>query len=222
MQNQLINKTATPIDPIKDTWELRKSTGKWFIVLPFDFSSLSIQEVNDWYINTITKMLDAFSQLARVWQVCFHSSYKSEIKGVVLEWQPENSYEEYIENVLQRIKEYPAPIEEAAMQVDLFVFVRTQESPNKPIRAWVRSPSELLIDGGLEYGEPDLGFSVAHTLFRPSSFYGIDNSELYSLNQPLLENALRSLAERFGSISEVEGLPRIYEYGFLPYEDKDK
>jgi hypothetical protein len=139
---------------------------------------------------------------------------------VVLEWQPGNSYEEYIEQVLKAIREYPAAIEEVAMQVDLFVYVRTQESPNLPVQALVRGLGELLICGGLEYGEPDFCFSVDHTLFYPFSYHNsANNSELYSLNQPLLENALRRWEERFGSISEVEGLQGIYEYGFKQEEE---
>ena len=220
MQNQPINKTAAPIAPLNDTWAGKKSAGSWCIVLPFDFTSLSIPEVNAWYINSTMETLDAFFELARVWEVSFGPSNESNIKGVVLEWQPGNSYEEYIERVLKAIREYPAAIEELAMQVDLLVFVRTEESPKEPIRAWVRNLGELLIRGGPEYGEPDLSFFVHHTLFYPFSYHNsADNSELYSLNQPLLENALRRWEERFGSISEVEGLKGIYEYGFKPEEE---
>ena len=140
---------------------------------------------------------------------------------MVLEWKPGDSYGEYIEKVLKAIQEYPAAIEELEMKVDLFVFVRTQASPNQPIQAWVRNLGVLVIRGGLEYGEPYLYFDMDHTLFCPSSFYGEDNSELYGLNQPLLENALRRWEDSLGSICEVEGLPGIYEYGFKPEEEWD-
>ncbi|WP_138504658.1 hypothetical protein [Nostoc sp. PA-18-2419] len=198
MHNQSIDKIADPIVPLYDTWGGKKSAGRWCIVLPFDFTSLSTQFV----------------------KVFFSPSSESDIKGVVLEWQPRNSYEEYIEHVLKAIREYPAAIEELAMQVELLVFVRTEESPHQPIRAWVRFLGELLICGGLEYGEPDFCFSVDHTLFYPFSYHnGANNSELYLVNQPLLENALRRWEERFGSISEVEGLKGIFEYGFKPKEE---
>ncbi|WP_254010755.1 hypothetical protein [Limnofasciculus baicalensis] len=42
----------------------------------------------------------------------------------------------------------------------------------------------------------------------------IDN-ELQLLNQPLLEKALKRWEEYFGSITEVDGIPGIYKYGFL-------
>lgn len=219
MHNQSIDKTVPPIEPLNDTWGGKKSAGSWSIDPPFDFTNLSIQLVNAWYIDSTIGTIDAFDELARVWKVAFGPSSESDIKGVVLEWQPGNSYEEYIEHVLKAIREYPAAIEELVMRVDLLVFVRTEESPHQPIPAWVRYLGEFVIRGGPEYGEPYLYFSVHHTLFYPFSYpLGANNSELYSLNQPLLENALRRWEERFGSISEVEGLKGIYEYGFLPEE----
>ncbi|MHC5823413.1 MAG: hypothetical protein ACYT04_48175, partial [Nostoc sp.] len=209
-----------PIAPLYDTWAGKKSAGSWSIDPPFDFTSLSIQSVNAWYIDSTIGTIDAFDELARVWEVVFGPSNESDIKGVVLEWQPGNSHEEYIEQVLKAIGEYPDAIEELVMQVDLLVFVRTEESPHQPIRAWVRYLGEFVIRGGPEYGEPYLYFSVHHTLFYPFSYQNsADNSELFSLNQPLLENALRRLEERLGSISEVEGLKGIYEYGFKPKEE---
>ena len=43
------------------------------------------------------------------------------------------------------------------------------------------------------------------------------HKQLYLLNKPLLKNTLRNLKKEIGEIDEVEGIERIYEYGFLPY-----
>ncbi|MEH2243027.1 hypothetical protein [Nostoc sp.] len=220
MPNQLIDKTAAIVIPLLDTWAGKKSAGSWGVTPPFDFTSLSIQSVNAWHINnSMMGTLDAFDELARVWSVYFSSSPFSEIKGVTLEWPPENSYEEYLENVSKAMREHCAAIERLEMEVDLFVYIRTPESPDKPTRSWVRNLGRFVMWGGPEDGEPYFSFSMHHTLFYPFSYHNsADNSELYSLNQPLLENALRRWEKRFGSISEVEGLQGIYEYGFLPEE----
>jgi hypothetical protein len=223
MQDQSINKALDPVTPLYDTWGGKKYAGSWMIELSFNFTPLSTLEINSWYINTMTQKLETFSELARVWKVSFSSSSESETRGVVLEWQSGTSYEEYLINILEGIKAYPAAIEELAMQIDLNVFVRTQKSPSKPIREWVRHLGELYIRGGLEFGDPYLSFSMNHTLFYPFSYIdGKDNEELFLLNQPLLENALRRWEEQFGEISEVEGLPGIYKYGFLPDKEWDK
>lgn len=217
----MVNQTAVPIEPLFDTWGIRKYSGAWVIEPPIDFTSLSVREVNTWYIDTMMGMLAAFSELARVWKVFFSPSNESEVDGIVLRWQPENPYEDYIKIIIDAIQKYPTAVEELRMQVDLLVFVRTEESPNQPIPGWVRELGELVIRGGPEFGEPYLCFSIEHTLFRAFSYYGKDNRELFSLNQPLLENALRRLEKCFGEICEVEGLPGIYEYGFLPDEEGD-
>ena len=60
-------------------------------------------------------------------------------------------------------------------------------------------------------------FSMNHTLFYSFSYQGgVDNTELFELNQPLLEKALRNWEQKFNSSIDVEGLPGIYKYGFLP------
>lgn len=60
MHNQSINKIAAPIEPLYDTWAGKKSAGSWCIDPPIDFTNLSTQEVNAWYINSTIETLDAF------------------------------------------------------------------------------------------------------------------------------------------------------------------
>lgn len=219
MQHQPIDKTLAPIKPLLDTWGWKQETGSWCIAPCLDLSCFSTQEFNAWFATTIVKTLDAFSELARAWRVFFGTIYRDDVEGVKLEWELGDSHENYIETVLKAIRDYPAPIFELALEVDLFVFVRTQESPKLPIRAWVRLPrNEIFIVGAAGGREPYLCFETGYTLFRSLSRDYEDNTQLYSLNQPLLENALRRWEEHFGSICEVDGIEGIYEYGFLPEE----
>lgn len=95
-----------------------------------------------------------------------------------LEWKPETSYENYIETILQAVREYPVPLDTLNIEVELFVYVRTQESPERPIRAWVRLPrNEFIILGGPENQQPYLRFETGYTLFRPLSKDYEDNSQ---------------------------------------------
>lgn len=57
---------------------------------------------------------------------------------------------------------------------------------------------------------------MEHTLFCPYSYSGEDNRELYALNQPLLKEALRNWEKEFDVEIEVDGLPGIYKYRYLP------
>jgi hypothetical protein len=137
-----------------------------------------------------------------------------------------------MKNILRKfvkaIRDYPVDFVYMTVIVDLYVFVRTPESPDKPIREWISNNNSakftfsLECSDKLEDRQPFIDFSVGHTLFSPySNLYEEDNQELFSLNQPLLENALRTWEKNLGlgEISELEGLPGIYKYGFMPEEE---
>lgn len=217
MQN--LNMTQLLIEPIQDTWEIRGDIAAWYINLKLEFASLSTKEINSWYAETFAKILEALTSFARVWQVSFKSNTKSKTTETSLKWASGVEYRNYIEGIIETIQRFPDAIEQLEINFDLSVFVRTKDSPNKPIRAWVRSLANLTIRAGKEYekyADPVIYIDMDHTLFCPSSMYEEDNGELYSLNQPLLEKALRCWEERIGTINEFDGLEGIYEYGFLP------
>lgn len=214
--------TQLSIEPIQDTWDMRGDTAAWYINFQFIFASLSVQEINTWYAKSFSKNLESFATFGRVWQVSFRSSTKSKAQETTLKWELKTEYDNYIQNVIENIIKFPDALEQLKIKFDLSVFVRTEQSPNKPIRAWVRNLIDLTICGGKEYekyAEPVVYIDMNHTLFCSSSIYGEDNKELYCLNQPLLEKALRNWEQRFGTINEFDGLEGIYKYGFLP-EDK--
>lgn len=211
-------KSLDLVKPLVNTWNGVQDAADWIIEFSQDFTSLSTSEVNQWYVDSLTKTLDAFSGLIIIWQVYIVPDVESEIKGKVLEWQEEeNSYQNYINTVINDIKICSFPIEHLEMQIDLQVFVNTTESTTEPILSRVRLYDELLIYGGLDDNMPYLYLSIDNTLFCQSSYPDDeDNSKLYFLNQPLLEKALRNWEEKFNAEIEPEGLPGIYKYGFLP------
>jgi hypothetical protein len=233
----MVNSTCSNIslaDPIKDTWIWNQDTGSWSISLPYNINHLSTQESNEWYATILSKTLDAFYDLARVWRVHFGPVENKVAYIVDFRWQQEDPYKEYISKVLKIIRDYPTKIFEIGLDVELFVYVHTQESPEKPVQEWVRlQHNEFFIHGGLSY----LHFDIGYTLFGPGNrdygpltgpypepdedfIYSLDDNKLQLLNQPLLEKALKQWEECIGHpISEVEGIPGIYKYGFIvePY-----
>lgn len=213
---QSIDKTAKPIEPLYDTWSFRSAGDNYWWINPPPFKSNSTAEINSWFATTAKNTLDAFFELARVWKVYIAPNYQSEIGGMVLEWKPGESYENYVENAIHAIREFPASISEVELQVDMFVYVRTQSSPNQPVRGWVRYLGDFSITDLMdcEYG---LSFGVHHSLFCSDSHEG-DNRELYYLNQPFVSYAFKQWQEKCGAINETQG-QWTYEYGFLPSED---
>jgi hypothetical protein len=215
------------VEPLIDTWAVTKRGGDWSISPSSDLSHTSIEERNVWYAEAMMSTIKAFSSLARVYIVSFEPvSKESEIKSRTLKWDLDEPYENYLEKTYDAVKSYPIDIYILYVRVDLFVYVRTEESPNKPIRAWVRecgdhsytmADIQISIEHLMNY-EPFLSFEMKHTLLYPDSWKGqIDNTELFELNRPFLEEALTNWEQAFTAEIETDGLPQIYKYGFLPY-----
>ena len=76
----------------------------------------------------------------------------------------------------------------------------------------------MIINLSVEDEEAGILFCMNHTLFYPFSYpTGEDNKELFEINRPLLEEALKNWEQKFDAEIKAEGLPGIYQYGFLPY-----
>jgi hypothetical protein len=163
-------------------------------------------------------LVDAFSELIRIWKVGLIPSPESIDDVVVIDWQLEESYQEYLEKVNKQIEYYPSTIEEMELKIDLQVFVETSDYLDRnPDFGWIRYGDEIIIRA--EDGNPYLYLSLKHTLFAPFTLeLEKDNKELHFLNQPLLEKSLKSWEENFSSISEYDGSPKVYKYGFKPDE----
>ena len=204
--NRAIDRGFLPIEPIRDTWEIRGDVATWYINFKAGFATLSTQEINAWYAKSFFKILDSFALFARLWQVRFRSNAKSKTDEQTMKWESGIEYEKYIDMILESIKNFPDAIEQLELNLDLYVFVRTEESPDKPIQSWVRHMGNMAIRAGKEsekYAEPVVYMDIDHTLFCPSSMCEVDNSDSYNLNQPLLEKALRNWEQKFGIINEI-------------------
>jgi hypothetical protein len=207
------DRDAATAEPRLDTWRWQKYAGAWCITpLPGPMSSAS--ETNAWFATTLTATLDAFDAFARARRVQFGTLVRDEVAPVDAEWRPDERYDQFVGRALEMIRTYPAPIYSLRVALDLCVHVRTDVSPNVPVRAWVKDLGGLALWGSTNDSEPYVCFEIAHTLFRPVSVEGDDNTELHALNQPLLERGLRRWEERLGSIGDVEGLGGIFRYGF--------
>lgn len=220
-QNKVITK------PLLNTWDYKKYAGDWDIQLTSEFISSSKEQQKASYIKAIEMALDTFSNFARAYEISIISvpDSKSQLGRVLIEWQLEEEYKKYIERTSEKIKDYPDKIYEIEIKVDLNVFVYTEEHADKPTRSWVRcldkslEMGEISIDIPIENDDPSMRFCLAHTLFYPFSYQNNeDNTELFDLNQPLLEKAFKNWEQKFDSEIEADGLPGVYRYGYLPQD----
>ncbi len=210
-------KTLRLVKPLINTWNGLQDAADWIIEFSQDFASLSTSEVNKWYVDSLLKTIDAFSSLIVIWQIYIVPN-DLETEGKVIKWEEkDNSYQDYINFVINEIKNCNFLIESLEIKIDLQVYVNTAESTTEPTLSRIRLQDEFLIYSGLDDNMPYLYLSIDHTLFCQSSYPDDeDNSKLYFLNQPLLEQALKNWEEKFDAKIESEGLPGIYQYGFKP------
>jgi hypothetical protein len=205
---------SPPGEPLYDTWGGTKYLNRWCVDSPRTFTSFEAREVNEWFATTLRATLEAFSLFARPWWIEFTTIFVEGVGPVALERGPDQSDSDFLEAALQAIRQYEAPIYSLDVEVDLWVYVRTEESPEQPVRTWIRSGSQFTFYGGAENPQPSVCLLVEHSLFAPSNSYGWSNQELHALNQPLLEQALRRWEQQLSPITEVEGGDGIYQYGF--------
>ena len=215
-----IDRNLSIAKPLYDTWGNKKSAGYWGLDGNIEWRDFSAQEINVWFAESLMKTFEAFSSLARINSILLRNGEepRGDI-GYTSELKSHNSYEKYIQSIIQAIKTYPIYIEEIEIEVDMFVFVRTNTSPEKLVLSWVNNLGDMSINIDQEDKGAYLWLSMEHTLFYPYSYIGNqDNCELFELNQPLLEEALKNWEKKFNSSIDVEGLPGIYKYGFLPMD----
>lgn len=208
------------IIPIKDTWETRRYKDiTWFIEPNFDFSSISSQDVNSWFADSLIRTLDAFSTFVRIERATFGTDYTQpdSFKPISLEWNHKLSQEEYVKSVVSSIQNYQAPIYELTLNAEILVYVRTQESPTTPVLGWVKDLVEFDFYGGSEYGNPSITLKLNTTLFCPDDDYDEiqSNKELHELNHPQLSASLCLWEEAFCAELIPDGPGKMYKYGFL-------
>lgn len=215
--------------PLLTTWGYQQDVGKWDVEFSIDFISRSVEEQKNSCKEIILKTLDAFKTLARVNRFAIFPSpeLKPKLDVLFIKWEQKEDYEDYIKRFIKTLLTYPVEIYEIEILVDLNVFVYIEKSPNIPVRSWIRciEPSTQMgrfsIYNWIEE-EAGMIFAIEHTLFYPFSYQGEDNDELFKLNQPLLEEALKNWENQFNAEIEADGLPGIYKYGFLPYSEWNK
>ncbi|MEL6461349.1 MAG: hypothetical protein AAFQ91_24480 [Cyanobacteria bacterium J06621_15] len=216
------------IEPLLSTWGYKQDAGDWDIQLPAAFVCSSSKEQKKAYCTAITITLDAFSSLIKAYKISILSMSNSGCKGntVIFEHQHTEDYEDYIARVFKAIDNYSNEIYEIEIKFDLHAYIYTKENYDKPILSWVRyveksiAIGEFNISISTEDDEPYIGFRIEHTLFYPSSLQNNneDNTELFELNQPLLEKALKNWEKKFNSEIEADGLTGVYKYGYLPQD----
>ncbi|OLT00518.1 hypothetical protein BJF90_34990 [Pseudonocardia sp. CNS-004] len=165
----------------------------------------------------VAGLLDDFTPLARA-----RTAMALTADGPThLTWHPDETYAQFRARLLGAIAAHPLPLVAVQFGLDVQVWVRTTDSPDRPELAWLSYPGiELGLHRLAKEDRAWVEFSLDNTLFSAFTYPDMDPNPLYPLNQPLLEVALRRLSARSTDPLDREGeLPGTYEFGFSSDRD---
>lgn len=197
-------------DFLADSRDRGHVVGTWGFHSNMNFTRMRPEETNVWFFEQMFNFLRAFFGLVlpdSMELITYNATQRIERKGL-----DQMTFLDELMLIMKKLKE---PLWTARLNLSLIGFLRTSEDPDKPIRIQIQEPTSLIIWGG-----PDetgfQNFSIGYTLFSSVILPGQDNA-IWSMNQPLLEKALRKWEMQTGRMIEVVnssgGLP-VQRYGF--------
>lgn len=197
-------------DFLEERREQGQIVGAWGFHSNMNFTRLSSEETNVWFFEQVFNFLRAFFGLVlpdSVEVITYNATQRIERKGL-----DQMTFLDELMLILKRLKE---PIWTCRLGLNLIGFLRTSEDPEHPVRLQIQEPTSFIIWGG-----PDetgfQSFSIGYTLFSDVVLEG-EETELWSMNQPLLEKALRKWEEQSGheiEVVESNGNLPVHKYGF--------
>lgn len=184
--------------------------GTWGFHSNLDFSQMSAEETNVWFFEQVFYFLRSFFGLVMpdsLEVITYNATQHIEKKGM--------DQQTFLDELMLVMKKVKQPIWTLRINLSIVGFLRTAHDPDNPVRLKIQEPTSFIIWGG-----PDesgfQSFSISYSLFSNQTFEGEDN-ELWSMNQKLLEKALRRWEAQTGrSIDVVDSngnLP-IGQHGF--------
>jgi hypothetical protein len=205
---------APPREFIADTWCWKADAATWIANLASPGGDA--MTANGWLADLVAGVLGDFTPLVRV-----HSARLLGDGPVHLAWHEGERYATFRGRLLDAIRAYPTPLSEVELSLDLRVWVHTADSPARPVFAWVRYPKiALLFQIDTHDSLATVAFDLTNTLFCAFTYPDKEPNPLYSLNEPLLEDALHHLRARSDDeLTRTGELKGKHEFGFSPDRD---
>jgi hypothetical protein len=185
--------------------------GSWGFNSNLNFSKMKPEENNIWFFEQVFNFLRSFFGLVtpdNMELVTYNATQKITKKDL-----DQQTFLDELMLVLKKLKE---PLWTLRLNLTILGFLRKGWDPSNPIRVHIQEPTSLIIWGG-----PDetgfQTFSIGYTLFSSTVLDEKEGTELWSMNQPLLEKSLKKWEKQTGRMIEVVdstgGMP-VNQYGF--------
>lgn len=202
----------TDLDDFLDHSLVKKEiVGSWGFNSNNDFTKMSHEENNVWFFEQVFNFLRSF------FGIVVPDSVEVITYNATQQINRENLDQmTFLDELMLIMKNLKEPIWVIKLSLSIVGFLRTDWDPDNPVRLRIQEPASFIVWGG-----PDESgfqtFSISYSLFSSQKIEAED-VELWSMNQPLLEKALRKWEKQTGhSIEVVKGnsdqLP-LYQYGF--------
>lgn len=186
--------------------------GTWGFDAKRDFTRSKPNEINYWFFEQSFHFLRSFFGLVLPdnLEITTYNA-KKQIKRKDLKQQT------FLDELMLIIKGLSEPIWTLRINLNIIGFVRTEDSLGKTRRLQIQEPCSFIVWGGPDESGYQT-FSISYRLFNSSLLEGADEM-LWSLNQPLLEKALKKWEKQTGfSIESVKtnkpGSAKPHRYGF--------
>lgn len=185
--------------------------GSWGFNSNLDFTHMNSEESNVWFFEQVFNFLRSFFGVVVPdnLEVTAYNATKQITKGNLNQMT-------FLDEMMLILKGLKEPIWCVRLNLNIVGFLRTDWDPDKPIRIHIQEPTSFIVWGG-----PDetgfQTFSISYKLFSEQTIKN-ENSLIWSVNQPLLEKALRKWERQSRHrIESVQGnsddLP-LYRHGF--------
>ncbi len=187
---------TSPTDYMNEVKAKKQVVGTWGFNSNMDFTKTSTEETNVWFFEQVFNFLRSFFGLVMPdnMEVITYNATKH-IKRQNLDQQ---TFLDELMLVMKGLKEH---IWTLRLNLNIVGFIRAQVDPDNPVRVQIQEPSSFLVWGG-----PDetgfQNFSISYNLFNESLMRGSDEM-LWTVNQPLLEKALRKWEMQTGRVIDA-------------------
>ena len=198
-------------DLLKESTQKNQVVGSWGFNSHIDFAKMSTEETNVWFFEQVFNFLRAFFGLVvpdRMEVITYNA--KKQIKKENLNQMT------FLDELMLVMKNLNEPLWVIRLHLNIVGFLRTEWDPDKLVRLQIQEPANFVVWGGPD----ESGFqtySISYALFSNQKLKG-ENSLLWSINQPLLEKALKKWEAQSGRrIEVVKGNSRdlsLYRHGF--------
>lgn len=186
---------TSPQDYLREVKAKKQVVGSWGFNANRDFSKVSPEETNVWFFEQVFNFLRSFFGLVMPdnIEVITYNATKHIKKGNL-------DQQTFLDELMLIMKSLKEPIWTLRLNLNIVGFIRTHDDPDNPVRVQIQEPSAFLLWGGPDETGFEM-FSISYHLFSEGLLLGSDEM-LWSVNQPLLEKALKKWERQTGKSVE--------------------